>query len=270
MRIFLPPSLIQRYFFSTIQVKHSSFSNLFTLKIGQAFTAYDPLQLQTNEEITTMLDILLNFLNEKHKISMRDKMFFIGSGYGGNIASCFCKLLEFLYLIFLIVSYNQNINTNIKSVLIINSFLRVEKDIETAVVDWIDTLKGLPNDIPEIHFNHYFVMALNQQGVQMIKDENFMKFKMEMNPIKIEGKIFILRGMLDSLDISNNFRRLDLNVYAVHSLNNCIFRSNNAELFMEVLPEEETEKKHLRTKKGIRKLLYYEGGHDIATVIYLF
>jgi len=59
--------------------------------LGQAFTAYDPSVLQTNEDIATILDILINLLLDTDRITELDKIFLLGIGYGGNIASCFCK-----------------------------------------------------------------------------------------------------------------------------------------------------------------------------------
>ena len=172
-------------------------------------------------------------------------------------------------LLTFLVANNSNISMNIQSILVVNSFLKVEKEIESTAQEWIGVLKGLPSDIPEIHFNHYYVMALNQEGAQLLKDENFLKEKIQLNPIKIDGKIHLLKGLIESLDISDNFKRLDMNVYVVHSLNNCIFRSNNAELFMQtVMRQEFSPKRKLKQeRKGERKVFFYEGGHDIATVI---
>lgn len=157
-------------------------------------------------------------------------------------------------------------NTNIEAVLIINSFIKVDEAIEKMGREWIETLQGLPNDIPEIHFNHYYVMALNQESALRMRNAKLMQAQIEINPIKIEGKIYILRGLIESLDISDLFKRVDLNVYVVHSLNNCIFRSNNAEMFIQRKPKEGKRSKN--EKKTTRKLVYYEGGHDIATVIF--
>jgi len=235
----------------------SSFSNtkiiLFNYP-GQAFTSYDPDNIQTNEEIAAALDTLLNFLSDNKRITDDDKIHLVGVGYGGNIASCF-------------LANNSIINLNVQSILVINSFLQVDKEIETTAQEWITVLKGLPADIPEIHFNHYYVMALNQEGTQLLKDENFLKEKIERNPIKIDGKIHLLKGLIESLDISDNFKRLDLNVVIVHSLNNCIFRSNHAEIFMQQVTKQDLSprRKLKQEKKGERKIFFYEGGHDIFT-----
>ena len=133
--------------------------------------------------------------------------------------------------------------------------------------EWIDMLQSFPSDLPEIHFNHYYVMALTQQGMEMIKDKEFMRSKIEINPIRLEGKLFILKGLLESLDLLPNLSKLDLNVYVVHALNDCVFRSNNAELFMQTkFQQKNSLAKKQREKKGTRKLFYYQGGHDVATV----
>jgi len=58
---------------------------------GQAFTSYDPDNIQTNEEIAAALDTLLNFLSDNKRITDDDKIHLVGVGYGGNIASCFCN-----------------------------------------------------------------------------------------------------------------------------------------------------------------------------------
>jgi len=145
----------------------------------------------------------------------------------------------------------------------------VDQEIDKTAQEWIEVLQTLPADLPEIHINHYYVMALSQEGTHILKDAQFMRDKMEKNPIKIEGKIYILKGLLAGLDISDNFSRLDLNIYVVHSLNNCIFRSNHADTFMKISSLEEKghiKKSRKNEKKGERKVLYYEGGHDIATV----
>jgi len=246
-------------FFETVQFYEEVLSMLPNTKIilfnypGQAFTAYDSSVLQTNEDISTMLDILLNLLLDSNRMTELDKIFLLGIGYGGNIASCF-------------LSYNNNINTNIHSAFVVNSFLRVDQEINNTAQEWIQVLQTLPAELPEIHINHYYVMALSQEGTHILQDAVFMREKVEKNPIKIEGKIYILKGLMSGLDLTDTFSKLDLNIYVVHSLNNCIFRSNNADLFMKISTQDKGMKKRIKNeKKGERKVLYYEGGHDIST-----
>lgn len=79
--------------------------------------------------------------------------------------------------------------SSIKKMLLINSFSNIDNILLPILQKSIEVFKDCPNNLPELPYNYYSVMANS-------KDLNpeIIKKKLELNPIKISGRISLIKG----------------------------------------------------------------------------
>jgi len=231
-----------------------------------------------NEEMVSVIDVLLCYLTENNRIHKNDDVYLMGLGYGAHLAATLLVSMADAY-------------PNLKGTLLINGFLEIDADIQKTCEEWINSYTNVPNDVPEVHLAHYYVMSMIQEKTTLLLDKDWLEKKVEMNPIKIEGRLFILKGMLESRSIKKKFADIQTPIYAIHSLHNYIVKSSHAEEIVNIkTPQIEPESTNNinstldpklskfgqkasenlppspSKQKETRKLFYYLGGHDIIDV----
>jgi len=74
--------------------------------------------------------------------------------------------------------------------LLINSFSNIDHILKTTFEKSLDIFNDSPNNLPELPYNYYSVMV-NSKDIP----SDVIKRKMALNPIKISGRIAIIKGL---------------------------------------------------------------------------
>lgn len=75
--------------------------------------------------------------------------------------------------------------------MLINSFSHLDNILQTILQKSLDVFKDCPQNLPELPFNYFSVMVNSKD----IPSESLKK-KIELNPIKISGRIAIIKGFI--------------------------------------------------------------------------
>lgn len=76
-----------------------------------------------------------------------------------------------------------------KKMLLINSFSHIDNILLPILEKSLDVFKECPPNLPGLPYNYYSVMANSKD----LSPETINK-KMEINPIKVSGRIALIRG----------------------------------------------------------------------------
>ena len=78
-----------------------------------------------------------------------------------------------------------------KKMMLINSFSHLDNILQTILQKSLDVFKDCPQNLPELPFNYFSVMV-NSKDIP----SELLKKKIELNPIKISGRIAIIKGFI--------------------------------------------------------------------------
>lgn len=78
-----------------------------------------------------------------------------------------------------------------KKMMLINSFSHIDNILQTILQKSLDVFKDCPTNLPELPYNYYSVMV-NSKDIP----SDIMKKKVEENPIKISGRMTIIKGFI--------------------------------------------------------------------------
>ncbi|EGR30022.1 hypothetical protein IMG5_143970 [Ichthyophthirius multifiliis] len=219
---------------------------------GQAYTIFNQDLIYTNIFQLEVIDKLIFKLNEEKLISTQyDKFKFIGFGYGG-----------FILQSYMVCCYGNLPNLN--SLLLINSFAEVDNILKDTLTKSLEIFESCPEDMNDLAFN-YFSVIVNSNA---LTDEQ-LKNKMENNPILNQGRITIIKGILQSYIMKDRFEKVAIPCFIVHSLKNCVVNINQSEFLLKSKKDENQNfqanlmMKKLNEKKSIRKIKYVNGGHSM-------
>ena len=227
---------------------------------GQAFTSFDPQSSYNNEMCSDIVDTFLFHLDETGIISFKeDNFYFAGFGFGGNIIAN-------------IMHNTQDIIQNIKGVLVINSFTRVEPKMTELLDQLYGVLSECPRDMPDLPYNYSSILY---GGGKLSQKE--LDAKVRSNPISVAGRLSMIRGVQNCIDITRQFQAIKTPIFIVRSSKNCMVPLEHMDLMMKISRELEfiyEEKLSTLMKNKIlitpltgnnylRKTVFYEGPHNI-------
>ncbi len=86
---------------------------------------------------------------------------------------------------------SDNTIKNFDRVLFFNSFSEIDSTLETTLTKSYEVFESCPAILVELPYNYYSVIV-NSQEVS----REALKQKIEMNPIKIEGRLSLIKGQL--------------------------------------------------------------------------
>ena len=184
---------------------------------GQAFTYFDRKRTYNNEYNSRLLDLLLFELQKNEVFYLRSDNFrFLGFGNGGNILSYF-------------LCTNDNSVINFKFLLLFNTFLYIDDILADFLRKSIEVFEKLPLENPELAF--LYEETLNKQ---LRRRPDFIEIskKFISNPITIQGRIAVLSGVLESINISQNMKNLRFPVRIVHSQQNPLINVTHLDLLL--------------------------------------
>ena len=184
---------------------------------GQAYTYFDEKKIYNNEYNSQLLDLLLYELQKNDLFFIRSDNFrFLGFGNGGNILSYFLCM-------------NDNSIINFKYLMLFNSFLYIDDLLADLLNKSIEVFMKCPLETPELAF--LYEETLNKQ---LDKPPNYeeIKEKALKNPISIKGRISILQGALESINISQNVAKLKIPIRIIHSQQNPLINVTHLDLLL--------------------------------------
>ena len=214
---------------------------------GQAYTIFPTDIIPTNQLCADVLDALIYRLDRSGVISIqKDKFNFIGYGFGGNI------------LLHLLVS-TDNAISSYSNLMLVNSFSYIDELLLKTVNEMIDIFKEAPAHITELPFEFYsFLVHSKKQKPQQIKEQ------IAQNPITMEGRLCILNGCLNSLNVRRKIPSLQINMSLVHSLNNCFVDISHVDVITNMLDERFGVRKNAIVEVTFKKKTHFiEGGHAV-------
>lgn len=227
---------------------------------GQAYSAYNPSTAYNNELCSSIVDSLLFHLDETKKMSFaRESVYLVGFGYGGNI-------LAFL------MHNSEDLVPSIKSLMIVNGFTRVDEMINGMLEEMEKTLSTCPAEMIDLPYNYYSILCGGSSY-----DRTEINKKVKSNPISIPGRLAIIRGMKESIDLTRQVKAIRTPLFIVHSMKNCFIPVENVDRMLETSREldyiyEQRASTNLKAKLRLeppsgnsymRKNFYYDGPHNI-------
>ena len=227
---------------------------------GQAFTSYDPQETYNNEFCSVLVDTLLFHLEETGQINlMNGDFYFVGFGFGGNV------LAHLLH-------NAQDIIPNIKGLLAINSFTSINAKMVEMLDQLGKVLMECPPEMTDLPYNYQSILY----GGAPLKLADAVS-KVASNPISIDGRLTVIRGVKQSIDITRQFQSIKTPVFVVRSTRNCMVPLENMDSMMKISRELEFvyEEKISNLMKNkilinpptgnsyLRKSIFYEGPHNI-------
>ncbi|KRX11010.1 hypothetical protein PPERSA_03068 [Pseudocohnilembus persalinus] len=222
---------------------------------GQSYTLFSEDKIYDNLKQSQVIDRLLYHLEETKQIDLQtESLSFIGYGYGG-----------FILQSFLTQSYNNL--PNIGEIQLINSFYDLDKGFKNNLINSLDTFQNnCPDSMPELPFSFHSIFV---NSIQL--EEEVIKSKMEINPIKVQGRVAILKGILESIPMGDRFQRIPIKVQIVHTLKNSYININESDKLSIYTKNDDINSKNnshanrikQETRNISRTKQYIDGGHSL-------
>lgn len=228
---------------------------------GQDYTKYNEQDLYRSSEMSSVVDTLLNYLEEQKAINfMKEDLFFIGFGYGANILAN-------------LLGTSESSIQSVKGLLMFNGFTYLSASGKEAFERMTEVFLEIPREGSKLPFDYYSVLCSGKS-----LDASKLQRKMALNKITIPGRQFLLKGLESIEDITLQLRRMRYPMFAVQS-DKSVFVP--AEMIDQMLmePGEYHElglalrtkeslgpvslQGKLNTKKPVRMSFYYDGPHNI-------
>ena len=228
---------------------------------GQAYTSYDPQVAYTNDICARIIDNFLFHLDEIGKVSFANDDFqFVGYGYGGNILAT-------------MLSNTGDMVPSLKSLLIINGFTRIDSTMTGLLEEMYRVIQTCPEEMADLPYNYFSILC---GGATF--DHNEIEEKIKSNPISVSGRLSIIRGIQESVDITKLIKKIKTPIFIVHSMKNCFVPVENVDRMMEVTKELSYLKEQrisvvskfkkvgeqTATTEYLRKQFFYDGPHNIV------
>jgi len=242
-------------FFQTFLLKYENLNILLFNYPGQAFTYFTPGLTYNNVYNATLLDLLLYELQKKSHFLLRSDNFrLLGFGNGANILCFFLTL-------------HDNSMVNLKQLIVFNPFLYIDDMLADILMKSMEVFSKFPLENPELCFLYEETFSR-----QMTTKPDFsnLKARFSSNPISIEGRIAILKGVLENVNVAQNVTKLKTPIRVVFSQRNPLINVTQLDLILK--SDDNTEKKvdfYKKFQQESRDLKFWFGNRETRQALIL-
>ena len=147
--------------------------------------------------------------------------------------------------------------------MLINGFAQIDNKMNNIINEMINAFENTPKNLPDLAF-HYYSVLTQSETIKNHKPDDLIQLT-NKNPISQQGRISILKGCLQSIDLTQKIKSIHTPLFIVQSLRNCLINKEHTKAF---LFDQEDEVNEIQRKKIGRKneIYYYKGGHAILEV----
>ena len=221
--------------FKKLSVKYQGSQFLVFNYPGQADTTYPTLsaaekshggsgQTLTAEWQADRLHELLQHVECCGEMLLSSPFHLIGFGHGSLIASSFA------------VKYgkHESYRRSLRSLVSINGFSSVDSQLAAIIHSSVNVFKAFPQNRPDLPVAFFTQFLFSEEYLQRV-DKNLALniYTAVSNPITLNGRLKLCKGLLNSRDVSGQIAKLQIPTVVLQSTDNLLVNASNVDPFLD-------------------------------------
>ena len=220
--------------FKKLSVKHQGSQFLVYNYPGQADTTYPTLssaekthggseQTLTAEWQADRLHELLQHVECCGEMLLSSPFHLVGFGHGALIASAFA------------VKYgkHESYKRSIRSLVSINGYSSVDSQLSAIIHSSVNVFKAFPQGRPDLPVAFFTQFLFSEDYLKKV-DKNLALniYTAVSNPITLNGRLKLCKGLLNSKDVSGKVAKLQIPTVVLQSTDNLLVNASNVDPFL--------------------------------------
>ena len=141
-----------------------------------------------------------------------------------------------------------------------NSFANIDDNLNRIILKSIEIFE---NNQTNDNYSFYYYNSITKEKIDQNLEESLIK--MQRNPISNYGRVCILKGCLQNINLNQGISNIKLPIKIVNSKSNFLISSNQIKIFSTV-QKKENEENNVENKLKRNFVFNIEGGYNIFDV----